>query len=144
DRKLHDLQKEQENRRLIYVTLTRPVYKAFISVIPRVSNRQEIESSLDELVRDIDNFKSPLFNVVDFTRQRITPVKGDYRPTENEEARFYARELSEKPDIRNTFGIHSYSALSKAHHSAPFEKAELGAGEDYDQFIFQDLGRGAN
>jgi len=144
DRKLHDLQKEQENRRLIYVTLTRPVYKAFISVIPRVSNRQEIESSLDELVRDIDNFKSPLFNVVDFTRQRITPVKGDYRPTENEEARFYARELSEKPDIRNTFGIHSYSALCKAHHSAPFEKAELGAGEDYDQFIFQDLGRGAN
>ena len=52
----------------------------------------------------------------------------------------------EKPeiDIKNTFGIHSFSGLSKAHHSAPFEKVKLGETNDYDQFIFQDLGRGAN
>jgi exodeoxyribonuclease V beta subunit len=47
-------------------------------------------------------------------------------------------------EIKNTFGIHSFSGLSKAHHSALFEIADLNEKDIYDQFIFQDLGRGAS
>jgi exodeoxyribonuclease V beta subunit len=46
--------------------------------------------------------------------------------------------------IKNMFGIHSFSALSRAHASVPFERADLGNRDRYDHFIFQELGRGAN
>lgn len=144
DKELHDLQKEQENKRLIYVALTRPVYKMYVSVMSRTYNKKEVKSSLDDLVSDIDRFDPKLFSVVDFTGERIVPDGGDYRPPEPEETRFEARRLVEKPDIRNNFGIHSYSALNKAHYSVPFEKGDSDNTDDYNQFIFQDLGRGAN
>ena len=49
------------------------------------------------------------------------------------------------PDIlvKNHFGIHSYSALSRAHFAFPFEAEDLGDENSYDQFVFQDLKRGA-
>ncbi|MBK7478497.1 MAG: hypothetical protein IPI69_01370 [Bacteroidales bacterium] len=53
---------------------------------------------------------------------------------------FWSKPVPDKLIVKKTFGIHSYSALSKAHYTAPFEKTELGSPENYDQFIFQDLG----
>jgi len=121
-------QQEQENRRLIYVALTRAQYKVYLC-----KNNAIYASSLKNLMPDgVNQIES------------VEPeLSNDERKDEQDERKFTPRE---KPDIeiKKTFGIHSYSALSKAHYTAPFEKTELGPTDNYDQFIFQDLGRGAN
>lgn len=143
DKDLFDKQKEQENRRLIYVALTRPVYKCYISFMPRSYLSQEVVSSFEDIYKALNKNNQELFRKEDFSEGEFVNINGRYTPEEDEQ-----RQFSPKPapsiEIRNTFGIHSYSALSRAHYSAPFEKAELGEAENYDQFIFQDLGRGAN
>ena len=127
---LYRTQTEQENRRLIYVALTRAMYKLYIC-----ENLHFGESSLKQFL----GVGGPLFER-DVVRE---PLQEKYRRRDCVQA-FSPKQKPVNLDINNTFGIHSFSALSKAHHSAPFEKTELGNPEDYDQFIFQDLGRGAN
>jgi exodeoxyribonuclease V beta subunit len=134
-------QKEQENRRLIYVALTRAVYKCYISLVSMGSKEKPVSSSLSEI---LDHYKkdSDLIEVKQLTKDDVRIFHGHYRP-QNEELVFSPKE---KPliEIKNTFGVHSFSALSKIHLAAPFEKMEMGDKENYDQFIFQDLGRGAS
>ena len=141
DKTNFDKQKEQENRRLIYVTLTRAVYKCYISLIPLGSDEKPIPSSLSEIT---DRYKgnSELIEITKLSKKDFKIIPGNYEQ-QNGEPEFSPRP---KPGIEiiNNFRIHSYSALSSAHHSAPFEKAELGKADNYDQFIFQDLKRGAN
>ncbi|MBW6478862.1 MAG: hypothetical protein K0B37_05485, partial [Bacteroidales bacterium] len=45
-------------------------------------------------------------------------------------------------DVKVPLQVHSFSALNKKHFTAPSEKQDLD--EAYDQFIFQELGRGAS
>lgn len=141
DKKNFDRQKEQENRRLIYVALTRAVYKCYISLIPWGSDGKPIHSSLSEIT-DRYRVNSDLIEIRRLPKGDFEIIQGHFDP-QNGAHKFSAREKPEI-DIKNTFGIHSFSALSKTHHSAPFEKTDLGDPDDYDQFIFQDLGRGAN
>ncbi len=145
DKKLHDTQKEQENRRLIYVALTRSVYKSYISYMPRSYIRKPKVSSFEDIY---NRFKpkcshNKLFEIADLSGGVFVNEKGKYVPADAENIVFTPRP-SPKIEIKSSFGIHSYSALSKAHFTAPFEKAELGDEKNYDQFIFQTLGRGAN
>jgi len=125
---LYKKQNEQENRRLIYVALTRAQYKNYICI-----NSYFKESSIRPFL--VTQF--PLFelNVVKeptlsrYTTQAVDQQTFSPRPT---------------PTIRikNNFGIHSFSGLSNAHFTAPFTNEELNG--DYNRFIFQTLGRGAN
>lgn len=140
DRELFDSQKEQENRRLIYVALTRAVYKCYISFVPRTYRKASTPSSLSEIM---DNYhkNSELIKIEKVPKDTFVKKEGQYRS--NDRVDFSPKTIS-GIEIKNTFGIHSFSALSKAHHSSPFEKAELRTPDNYDQFIFQDLGRGAN
>nr|HPI70863.1 3'-5' exonuclease [Tenuifilaceae bacterium] len=124
---LYRLQEEQENRRLIYVALTRAKYIGVVIV----SSYQFDQSCLNA------------FNLPEFIEakegwatQLREPLKIDSTTS------FAAKQV---PDIlvKNHFGIHSYSALSRAHFAFPFEAEELGDENSYDQFVFQDLKRGA-
>lgn len=134
-------QKEQENRRLIYVALTRAIYKCYISLVPRAYKNVSCPSSLSEI---LDNYhkNSELIEIDKVPKDTFVKIEGRYEHR-NDDHKFSPKTIS-GIEIKNTFGIHSFSALSKAHHSAPFEKAELGTPDNYNQFIFQDLGRGAN
>ncbi len=129
-KKLWSEQIEQENRRLIYVALTRAQYKVYICI----NNSEKYnESSIKKF--PLNNEKAWDTNVID--------EGANIEPNESERPQFSNRPIPEIA-IKNTFGIHSFSALSKAHHSAPFEKTLLGEPGHYDQFIFQDIGRGAS
>jgi exodeoxyribonuclease V beta subunit len=143
DQEILNTQKEQENRRLIYVALTRPVYKCYISYMPRAYFGAIKQSSMDEMFERYNNGRPDLINIIDLSQERIGDPDRKFELPATEKKEFYSKPALEI-EIKNSFGIHSYSALSKAHHAAPFEKAELGNPEDYDQFIFQELGRGAS
>ena len=126
----HD-QIEQENRRLIYVALTRAQYKAYVCI-------NNFNGFNDSAIK-----KFPVENRKQWDSSMIKKLSGkENNGTKSQQLN--PRPKPEDLNIKNSFGIHSYSALSKAHHSAPFEKTEPGRSEKYDQFIFQELGRGAN
>jgi len=136
-------QKEQENRRLIYVALTRAVYKCYISLVPRIYGRSKVlvSSSLSEITDQYKN-GSELIEIKQISKDDFESVKADYK--QHAEAIEFSPKAKPKIEIKNTFGIHSFSALSKVHHSVLYEKTEMGKQDEYDQFIFDDLGRGAN
>ncbi|HAX93305.1 MAG TPA: hypothetical protein DCY25_05035 [Bacteroidales bacterium] len=123
-------QLEQENRRLIYVALTRAQYKVYICINSSISGSSIKNFSLD-VQKQYDS---------------VPPdIAKDERKDKQEERKFTPRKKPENLEIKKTFGIHSFSALSKAHHAAPFEKTDIeGDDRRYDRFIFQELGRGAN
>jgi exodeoxyribonuclease V beta subunit len=142
DRKIFDLQKEQENRRLVYVALTRAVYKCYISLVPQGDGESPVISSLSAILDKYPGH-SDLIEIKDRSENDIDKLERKYKQ-EAGMNEFLSKTAPEKLIIKNTFSINSYSALSQAHFTAPFEKTELGPPEDYEQFIFQDLGRGAN
>jgi exodeoxyribonuclease V beta subunit len=141
DKKCHDIQKEQENRRLIYVALTRPVYKCYISLVPKTYDKSPRKSSLENITDYYKN-TSDLIETIEVNISHNHTVSGAYTKPDGE--RVFQPKDTPKIEIKNPFAIHSFSALSKAHHSAPFEKADLSAQNQYDHFIFQELGRGAS
>ena len=141
DKTNFNCQNEQENRRLVYVTLTRAVYKCYISLISRTYYKVPKPSSLSAIT-DHYMSNSEMIEIKDLPKDDFEIIKGHYEPP-NGATVFSAKAIPEI-EIINTFGIHSFSALSKAHHSFIFEKATLGEQNNYDQFIFQNLGRGAN
>jgi exodeoxyribonuclease V beta subunit len=123
---------EQENRRLIYVALTRAQYKVILCI-----NNSKVNAC-----SSIKNF--PVQKQTEWIATENENVLITYH-NEDGVVRFSSRPKPEGLEIKNTFGIHSFSALSKAHHSAPFEKLDITEEERrYDRFIFQELGRGAN
>ena len=141
DKKTFENQKEQENRRLIYVALTRAVYKCYISLVPRLYRRNPVTSSLSAI---LDRFQknSELIEVERITKSDLKVSKGQYQP-QTVSSLFSPREVPGL-EIINSFGIHSFSGLSKTHHSVLFEKGLPAETEAYDRFIFQDLARGAD
>lgn len=121
---------EQENRRLIYVALTRAQYKNYLCVNTSTSFSDS----------SIKNF--PVSNQKSWNANQDVDVE-DNQFANKEQLKFSPKPIREI-EIKNTFGIHSFSALSKAHYTAQFIKENLNGNDNYDQFIFQTLGRGAN
>src|SRR5690606_35959776 len=70
DRRIFNLQKEQENRRLVYVALTRAIYKCYISLVPMGTAEKPASSSLSAI---IDRYKgnSDLIEILDRTKNDI-------------------------------------------------------------------------
>lgn len=127
---LYKAQQEQENRRLIYVALTRAQYKNYIC--KNTSSKVGISSLSPFLATQSHLFEREIVK---------TPVVEVFRPIVENQSEFTVK-TTPNITIKNTFGIHSFSGLSNAHYTAPFTKEELQ--EEYDQYIFQTLGRGAN
>jgi exodeoxyribonuclease V beta subunit len=143
DKELFRKQKEQENRRLIYVALTRPVYKCYISYMPRTYFGALKVSSMDDIYNAYTNKRPDLIKEEDLIQKRFGRISDNFDPDDADKKEFCPKPVPSL-EIKNSFGIHSYSALSNAHPPAPFEKTEPGKYEKYDQFIFQELSRGAN
>ena len=124
-------QTNQENRRLLYVAITRSVYKCFIFKLKSMSN-----TALSPFVDAISNTPKP---GISFDECPILP-KGY----------FYSDSAAEKPVYAEAQNFHlaqtnwrkiSYSFLAAMHTYHP--KPETGNyATDYDRFVFSDLVRG--
>jgi len=128
-------QNEQENRRLIYVALTRARYKVYIT-----RNTYYKESSLSPFL----STQSPLFeiNIVKGMGEEKEEVESKEKPSSTFSSRPIKLTEKEKENIKAPLQVHSFSALNNSKHiSVPFVKEELK--QAYDHFIFQELGRGA-
>ncbi len=125
----HKIQEEQENRRLIYVAITRAIYKCFI-----YRNTHYRNSSLTVFTNEIT--ENDLIAYVDSAKPEF-----NYYEKENQ---LVQTELStEKIEFKeNNWQQMSYSGLS-AHLDQPAKENYLETEENYDKFIFRDLRRGA-
>ncbi len=151
DKALKLKQDEQENRRLIYVALTRGVYKCYISLVPKqYANGRIIESSLSTI---LSHYKggSSLIEEIDLSQPETETQDQEkklkkWEPVVKEDTPTFTPRIPDatlaKDGIKAPLQVHSFSALNKKHFTAPFEKQDLE--EAYDHFIFQELGRGAN
>ncbi len=163
DKKLHDLEKEQENQRLIYVALTRAAYKCYISYMPRTYGRgnKKIKSSFDDLFTNFDRSFSGI-ELVDLTEGKPERIEGKYSKKTNEgdtsQKDGYQKDDPDKDTskeekiralihgfsadhLKVPLQLHSFSALNSKRHTTPFEVQKLEG--EYNQFIFQDMPRGS-
>ena len=128
-------QNEQENRRLIYVALTRARYKVYIC---RNTYGQFKNSSLSHFL----NTESDLYEI-DTIKELPEVTSGREIEKDTSIPTFSPRPTTlTTEDVKVPLQVHSFSALNSKHYSAPFEKKDLK--EAYDRFIFQELGRGAS
>jgi exodeoxyribonuclease V beta subunit len=141
DKNLHDLQIEQENQRLIYVALTRAVYKCYISFMPRTYNKKPEKSSFDDLFEKFDRSNAGI-ELIDLSEGKFQKITGQYTNKDGGTKTFQPRTPKlTTDDVKVPILVHSFSALNHLHPSALFQKQDQD--DKYDQFIFQQLGRGA-
>lgn len=128
----HKYQDEQENRRLIYVAITRAVYKCFIYKNNSNYSKNSSLTYFTEQIRETEFIR--------FT-QPVEPIAKYYSPPEPPEQihpQVEKIELSE-----NNWQQMSYSRLS-AHGELPSRENYTAADESYERFIFRDLPKGAH
>ena len=127
---IYQEQTEQENRRLIYVALTRAVYKNFIF---HNTYHTGGKGSIMHFVNEMNStpYFEPL-SELEFpeNKYQITKIK------ERKAAKTFSR------NIERNWGILSYSQLSDKHISFSSEKKESWE-DDYDKFVFTQLPKGA-
>lgn len=123
---------DQELRRLIYVAITRAAYRCYIYY----SSDKFSGKPLHQLMQTIP----PNSGIVtDYTNTAITER---YRPASSDSITAKALNTRLAEQSRSQWGLFSYSALSIKHEFEPRSySSELKA---YDQFIFNQLERGAD
>jgi exodeoxyribonuclease V beta subunit len=131
-----DTQSEQENRRLVYVCITRAVYKCYIS---RNSQSKFNDSALAVFVTALKQKPSPLVRfepvAVLPAAYRYTSTKEQFRPAYLQAANFALSEAN--------WRRMSYTYLDPEH--AIVSRANPPKSVDgYDEFIFRMLRRGTN
>jgi exodeoxyribonuclease V beta subunit len=126
-------QAEQENRRLLYVTLTRAVYKCYI-----FQNAKARTSSLAAFTAILKKAPSPL---LEFEEGAFLPAAGHYRPAQT------ASFSGSPAPVRFTLLQENWRRISYtllAAKAAPGSRPRpLPAEIPYDDFIFHTLRRGA-
>ena len=131
-----NLQLQQENRRLIYVAITRAKYKCY--VIENSSSRQKIGSALDPILRAVEEVKP---DEIEF----INPIEMDsafrYKSGHKKFPLDYAK--AQRFDLKEVnWRKLSYTYLNPEHPIVP--KLSSGIGQDvYGDFIFKKLKKGA-
>jgi exodeoxyribonuclease V beta subunit len=150
--KLYTTQSEQENRRLIYVAITRARYQCFITVINAdyyadsalkkfvfVENEQEMDEATEEQEKaeatPRANIKmwippAPIRNFI-YT-SGVGVVKPEYTVANNFSLK--------QPNWIKT----SYSGLNPEHDVIPAPRSVNPLTNSYDKFVFQDLKKGAH
>jgi exodeoxyribonuclease V beta subunit len=131
---------DQENRRLIYVALTRAVYKCYINI----NYYEKLDhSSVKQFVANLK--KSGEADTLDTSLIGIAKV---IKPAENKFTRepdtaIPAESLTVKGigDFVKTWGVHSFSSLSQKHDIITSEAHEIN--EEYNRFVFNEMPKGA-
>ena len=131
---LYDKQQQQENRRLLYVTLTRAAYACFIfNSKTNVSN-----STLSFFTKEIENNSL----IQTFQEQYVRKSKSKYTAPNHETSQKLL-----KPDLFSLKDINwskvSYSSIAR-HPEKPFRNNIITETEGYEAFIFNDLPKGSN
>lgn len=135
---LYNVQNEQENRRLLYVTLTRAVYKSFIYKKESVKSDSTLKPFLD-ILQTLGSpwleFKAPL-SIPD--NYHYEPSVGTRGPVATVSSMQVPVEFNL---LQKNWGRLSYTMLA-----AKTQRARLfnthGAKSEYDQFVFHKLARG--
>jgi len=128
----HKYQDEQENRRLIYVAITRAVYKCFIYKNNSNYYRNSSLTHFTEQIRESE--------FIQFT-QAVEPIENHYSPPKMPEQ---IHPKIEKIELReNNWMQLSYSRLS-AHGELLSRENYTATEESYERFIFRDLPKGAH
>lgn len=128
---IYDVESLQENRRLIYVALTRSVYKCFVFT----STGAKADSALKPFV------KKPIYNelIAEWGAESVDPTR-KYEPSQQLEQKILKPEhfhLTHKSWQRM-----SYSGLAAEKDWIPKDPF-LEGDDDYDRFVFSRLGKGA-
>ena len=127
------LQTEQENRRLLYVAITRAVYKCFVF---KNNSSYYANSSLTPFINALKSYKGTLIAIENEVPNAISanqkPVWKPFQPLKIDKFK-----LSD-----TNWRKLSYSAIVAPHEYHPKDNHQTCA-DDYDQFIFKTLPKGA-
>lgn len=135
----YETQTEQENRRLLYVAITRARYQCYI-----LTSKGEKESTLQKFYSPIEAAKKADPNAMpDIELWSIPEVD-----------RFVRRSNTSSASIQYAVAHHfeltekywrkaSFTALSPEHQTLAIPRYEGISNEEYDKFIFRDLKKGA-
>ncbi len=125
-------QREKENRRLMYVTLTRAKYKAIV-----VHTKNPKDAYMTQMLPNLQALESTLFDFTNWEEQTI----GRYKP----EKIILDKSIDKVEHLKkftNSWRLMSYSMISKTgEHYAPQEITT--EPNDYDTFVFENMPRGA-
>lgn len=130
----YEKQTEPENRRLLYVALTRAVYKCFIT-----NNTSKKISSLKPFLEGLESVDTTSF--VEYTEMmEPTGQKYQFQKQEIERIGRSTQNIELKDD---SWRVLSYSGLN-THHATTTKKNELNEDHTlYDEFIFKKLPKGS-
>lgn len=151
---------EQENRRLIYVTLTRAVYKCYVFTN---NTKSSLKPFLDALHGGIPGLIEPLDNT-----DENTPYRWAGGREHKAVKQVVSRNPSDVPPMQGAWGVHSFSSIVSEKPLVQGQQAAAPGGQDiyaeegrrtnlhggstagsadaqtaYDSFIFDRLPRGA-
>lgn len=126
-------QNEQENRRLVYVAITRAIYKCYIH-----RNTYYRNSTLSQFVDALGNADEALVKKEDAP---LYDVKYRYRQDKEDSSRSHYRQVNFQLEHNNWTKM-SYTML--AQKGEPISKPPaIGSSDRYDHFMFNQLTRGS-
>ena len=137
---LFTLQQEQENRRLLYVAITRACQQCFLLTgMPPKEDKTDV-NTLDEFLRalDLENVTSNLIQLWNVPEKLLSP---HIEVNQSSAARYLEPryfELREKNWRRASF-----TKLTPEHTPVPIPISKNDAVSAYDQFVFRKLRKGA-
>ncbi len=134
DMVLISAQEEQENRRLLYVTITRGVYKCFVYKNTRTKN-----STLETFTRALKNADESL---IAFEEGLEIPEGYSFRKGTQDWKPFVQNGAVDFRLVQQNWTRMSYSRLNVQHERSTKYVYRRHTG--YDEFIFNQLQRGAN
>jgi exodeoxyribonuclease V beta subunit len=120
-------EQEQENRRLIYVALTRAVYKSFI-----FDNQRFASSFLHQNLSELQAKGKFAYS---------SPSEFDAPKTSRIGVELRRQNVPFKGSVQSKWGVVSFSKLSPSGHYREIVDSDVDH-EPYEQFVFQDLMKG--
>jgi len=137
------LQNDQENRRLLYVAVTRSVYACFLyqNTNARTANNSSFTPFVNAIKRNIEDYRQ-LISVIEFDRQLDVSVENPI--TIASKLTIAPPLIAQKFTLRDTNWMSmSFSKLNAPHEIERMERS-MHLPTKYDQFVFQQLKFGAH
>jgi exodeoxyribonuclease V beta subunit len=139
--RIYEQQQEPENRRLIYVALTRAIYKCFITRVVKESKKPKPlpNAGLNVFVNALEN--EDVAGLMEELPAREEPTeKYVFHKTKVERI---ARSTEHIKPIDNTWRVLSYSGLNTHHATLTKRTQKDKFASSYDEFIFKLLPKGS-